>query len=78
MSEGRVPSRARPHSRELEASMSLLLLLHVLGSVLVAFLGRHRRIGFWGFLLVSLLITPFITLLILLMSADSRVRKPAS
>jgi hypothetical protein len=58
--------------------MSALLLLHIAGSILVGLLARHRRIGFWGFLLVSLLITPFVALLILIISADSRVRKPAS
>jgi hypothetical protein len=38
----------------------------------VAFLGRHRRIGWLGFFLVSLLLTPIITLLILVLTADRR------
>ena len=35
-----------------------------------AFLGRNRRIGAVGFFLVSLLLTPIITLLILVLTAE--------
>jgi hypothetical protein len=38
----------------------------------VAFLGRHRKIGWLGFFIVSLLLTPVITLLILVLTADKR------
>ena len=38
----------------------------------IAFLGRHRRIGALGFFLASLLLTPVITLLILVFSSDTR------
>lgn len=58
--------------------MSPLLLLMIAGSVLVGWLGRHRRIGFLGFFLVSLLITPILGLLVLILSADARVGKPAA
>lgn len=53
--------------------MSPLLVLHVLGSVLVGYLGRRRRIGFLGFLIASLLITPILALLVLLLTAESPV-----
>lgn len=52
------------------------LFLIVVGAVLVGFLGRHRRIGFLGFFLVSLLITPLLGLLVLILSADARVGRP--
>ncbi len=58
--------------------MSPILLLMTAGSVLVGWLGRHRRIGFLGFFLVSLLVTPILGLLVLILSADDRVGKPAA
>ena len=56
--------------------MSLALLLFILGALVVGFLGRHRRIGFLGFALVSLLITPLLGLLVLVLSGDDRVGRP--
>jgi hypothetical protein len=35
---------------------------YIVLSFAAAFLGRHRRIGFWGFFFLSLLATPFATL----------------
>lgn len=58
--------------------MTPTLLLMIAGAVLVGWLGRHRRIGFLGFFLVSLLITPILGLLVLILSADDRVGKPAA
>lgn len=58
--------------------MAPTLLLMIAGAVLVGWLGRHRRIGFLGFFLVSLLITPILGLLVLILSADDRVGKPAA
>lgn len=58
--------------------MSLALLLFMLGALVVGFLGRHRRIGFLGFALVSLLITPLLGLLVLILSGDDRVGRPAA
>lgn len=58
--------------------MSPMLLLLIAGAVLVGFLGRHRRIGFLGFALLSLVITPLLGLLVLLLSADDRVGRQAS
>jgi hypothetical protein len=51
------------------------LFLMVAGSVLVGFLGRHRRIGFLGFFLLSMVITPLLGLLVLILSADERIGK---
>lgn len=49
-----------------------LLLLYVVACVFVGYAGRSRRIGFIGFLLVSILLTPVIALLILMLSAPSK------
>ena len=40
----------------------------------VAFLGRHRKIGALGFFIVSLLLTPILALLILVLTNDQRVK----
>ena len=57
--------------------MTPMLLFLVVGSLLVGFLGRHRRIGFLGFFLLSLLVTPLVGVLVLVLSSDNRLRKPA-
>jgi hypothetical protein len=33
--------------------------------LVAGFLGRHRRIGFWGFAFCSIIVTPLISLLFL-------------
>jgi hypothetical protein len=38
-----------------------------------AFLGRHRRIGFWGFFFLSLIVTPFATLFFLFVCTPAKV-----
>ena len=44
--------------------MEILLFLGYLGlCLLVSILGRNTRIGYWGTVLVSLIITPFLTFL---------------
>lgn len=42
-----------------------LIAAYVIGSALVGFVGRRRRIGFVGFFVVSLLVTPFVSLILL-------------
>ncbi|WP_158600997.1 hypothetical protein [Teichococcus wenyumeiae] len=54
--------------------MTLLLLLYVLTCLAVAWAGRGREIGFAGFLVLSILITPLVTALILLVSAPRQTR----
>ena len=54
----------------------MLPTLWLLGSVIVGFLGRDREFGYWGFFLGSLLVSPVIALLILLLTAPAR-RVPA-
>lgn len=44
-------------------------------SILVGFLGRRRIIGFWGFFIASLLLSPFVVLFILLLTHPSPKKK---
>ncbi|HQS13012.1 MAG: hypothetical protein B7Y62_10560 [Sphingomonadales bacterium 35-56-22] len=46
----------------------LLFLLLVAVSVVVGWFGRNRAIGFAGFFVLSLLLTPFVMALVLLVS----------
>jgi hypothetical protein len=43
-------------------------------SVLVGLCGRHRRIGFIGFLIVALLLTPLLGLVVVYCTAETRPR----
>jgi len=45
--------------------------LIVAGSLLIAFLGRNRKFGFWGYFFGSLLLTPFVGL-VLVLGSDKR------
>lgn len=44
--------------------------LYLVICLLIAYLGKHRKFGFWGYLIASLLLTPFIGLLLLLASDE--------
>lgn len=48
----------------------MYFLVYLLLCMLVAWLGRRKTIGFVGFLLLSLVITPAATFIILIVSAD--------
>jgi hypothetical protein len=45
-------------------------------AVIAAFLGRRRRIGFWGFFFLSLMVTPFATLFFLFVCTPVKVKPP--
>ena len=45
---------------------------YLLFCVAVAFLGRNRRIGALGFFIASVLLTPLLSLLILILTTDHR------
>lgn len=55
----------------------MVAVIYVLLCVLVGWLGRHKQIGFVGFLVLSLVFTPVLTLLVLMMSHDRRSRPAA-
>jgi hypothetical protein len=48
---------------------------YLIGSLAVGIAGRRRRIGFVGFLIVSLLITPPLALLVLWLTGFSPSRR---
>jgi hypothetical protein len=52
----------------------MLIILYILLSVAVGWFGRNKQIGFVGFLLLSLIVTPVVALFILMMARD---RPPA-
>ncbi len=54
--------------------MDVTLLLYILVSVLVGFLGRNKKLGFWGYFFGSMLLTPLIGILLVLASSP---RNPA-
>ncbi|MBW6511127.1 MAG: hypothetical protein K0A93_03270 [Desulfuromonadaceae bacterium] len=53
--------------------MGLLLspyfLVYLLVSIVVALFGCQRKLGFWGYLFASLLLTPLLGLLLVIVSA---------
>lgn len=51
--------------------MTPAVAFYLLGSIAVGFLGRNRKIGVLGFLIISLLITPVLALLVLLLTAEN-------
>lgn len=55
----------------------MIAAIYVLLSILVGWLGRHKQVGFVGFLVLSLVFTPVVTLLVLMMSHDRRSRPVA-
>ncbi len=42
--------------------------------LVIGILGRHRRFGFWGYFFGSLLLTPFIGIILLLASDPKKDR----
>ncbi len=52
-----------------------IILLYVLMSFVAAFLGRRRRIGFWGFFFLSLLVTPLFTMIFIFCAAPARPQR---
>jgi len=46
--------------------MIVLILLFLIASVFVGYVGRHSRLGFWGVLAASVLFTPLLVFVILI------------
>lgn len=55
--------------------MSLLLILDIVVSFFVGYLGRERKMGFWGYFFASLLLTPLIGLLLVIVSDKVKPQK---
>ena len=54
-----------------------LFLLYLCLAIFNGYVGRNRLIGFWGFFFASLLLTPILTLLVLLFSSPRNREKAA-
>ena len=52
----------------------MVVVYYLIFCLAVAFLGRARKIGALGFFIVSILVTPILGLLILVLTADRRVK----
>jgi hypothetical protein len=53
------------------------VIAYILLAVVVAWLARRTEIGFVGFLILSLVFTPVLTLLILMVARERRPPRPA-
>ncbi len=58
--------------------MIVISLLYIGLCSLVAYLGRDRKFGFWGYLLASLLLDPIIGFVLVLASDKRTVVAPAA
>jgi hypothetical protein len=61
---------------------TILIVLYVVFCLLAGMCGSHRRMGFFGTFLISLVVTPVLVLLVLILTAPSpraeRDRRPQS
>lgn len=53
------------------------LIAYVILAVIIGLIGRNKQIGFWGFFLLSLLITPVIPAIFMLIGRPRRARARA-
>lgn len=51
----------------------MFILVYVVLSLVIALFGMNRKFGFWGYFFGSLLLTPFVGLLLVLASAKREV-----
>jgi hypothetical protein len=51
-----------------------ILAVYILGAFVAGFMGRRRRIGFWGFVFLSLLVTPIFTTIFIFCAAPAKPR----
>ena len=51
---------------------SIAIVLYLIFCILAGLCGSHRRMGFFGTFLFSLIVTPVVVLLVLILTAPSR------
>ncbi len=51
-----------------------LPILYIVAAVLVASLGTQRKWGFWGFFVLSIILTPIVSLIVIM--ATDPIEKP--
>jgi len=57
--------------------MAVYILAHILLALIAGIYGSDRNLGFWGFFIASLIVTPFLVLFFLLLTKDNSERKSA-
>jgi hypothetical protein len=55
--------------------MPSIIVPWILFSIIVGFLGRRLRFGFWGYFFVSILLTPVIGLLMLIAAVPTKAMR---
>lgn len=56
----------------------MFLALYLLLSLIAGIIGSNRTIGFWGFFVLSIVVTPLVTLVVLAVTGPKRVRRTRS
>lgn len=54
------------------------LIAYVILALIVGLMGRNKTVGFWGFFLLSLILTPFVTGLFMILNRDRKPRRAGS
>lgn len=61
------------HPRREKKLMSFMIVIVILSALVIGFLGRRHRFGFWGYFFATLLLTPLVGLLMLIAASGSKV-----
>jgi hypothetical protein len=59
-------------------AQTILIILYIVFCLLAGLCGTHRRLGFFGTFLISLVITPVVVLLLLILTAPSQRRQQSN
>ncbi len=59
------------------ATLPQIIVIYLALCAVAGFMGRHRRIGFWGFFFLSILVTPAISGLFIFAAAPGAPRRVA-
>jgi hypothetical protein len=57
--------------------MGALIPVWIIGAMIIGFLGRNQRLGFWGYFFGSIMLTPIVGLIILIAATPTRERRKA-
>jgi len=55
-----------------------IVLAEIVGAVVIGWLGRNRKFGFWGYFFCALALTPLVGVIVLLASDPIREADPPS
>jgi hypothetical protein len=51
-------------------------IIWIVAAIVIGFLGRHRRFGFWGYFFSTVLLTPVIGVLLLIAAIPPKPPRP--